>query len=92
MPSRRSKAGISGFTTPLGKRISEGASAISNASRNVSFIRWPSRGAATCKVGTIPVRAKSHIPLCEGPSSPVTPARSKTKVTPALCSATSSSN
>ena len=84
IPSRRSNAGISGFTTPLGKRINEGASEISTASRNVSLTRSPSLGAATCKVGTIPVNARSHMPLCDGPSSPVTPARSSTKVTPAL--------
>ena len=84
MPSRRSKAGMSAFTAPFGKRIKEGASEISNASRKVSFTRSPSRGAATCKVGTIPVKAKSHMPLWDGPSSPVTPALSNTKVTPAL--------
>ena len=63
MPSRRSNAGMSAFTAPFGKRINEGASEISNASRNVSFTRSASRGAATCKVGTIPVKAKSHMPL-----------------------------
>ncbi len=31
----------------------------------------------------------SHMPLCEAPSVPVTPARSRTKVTPHLCRATS---
>ncbi|CAM5456481.1 hypothetical protein SVIOM342S_06629 [Streptomyces violaceorubidus] len=31
----------------------------------------------------------SHMPLCEAPSTPVTPARSRTKVTPQRCSATS---
>ena len=31
----------------------------------------------------------SHMPLWLAPSSPVTPARSSTKVTPHLCSATS---
>ena len=34
----------------------------------------------------------SYMPLWVGPSSPVTPARSSTKVTPHLCSATSSSS
>ena len=92
IPSRRSKAGISGFIAPFGNLISDGASEISNASRNVSLSRCPSRGAATCKVGTMPVKAKSHIPLCDGPSSPVTPALSNTNVTPALCRATSSNN
>ncbi|CAM5403459.1 hypothetical protein SVIOM74S_09001 [Streptomyces violarus] len=31
----------------------------------------------------------SHMPLWEAPSTPVTPARSSTKVTPHLCRATS---
>ena len=69
---------------PFGNLIKVGASLISNASRSVSLTRSPSRGAATCNVGTIPVNARSQIPLCDGPSSPVTPARSNTKVTPAL--------
>ena len=92
IPSRLSKAGISGLTTPFGKRIKDGASLISKASRNVSLTLCPSRGAATCNVGTIPVSAKSHMPLCDGPSSPVIPARSRTNVTPALWRATSSNN
>ena len=92
MPSRRSNAGISALMAPFGKRISEGRSLISADSRSVSRRRAPSRGAATQSVGTIPVSAKSHMPLCDAPSSPVTPARSRTKVTPALWSATSRSN
>ena len=84
MPSRRSNAGISAFIAPFGNLINEGASEISTASRKVSRNCWPSRGAATCNVGIIPVNARSQIPLWDGPSSPVTPALSKTKVTPAL--------
>ena len=34
----------------------------------------------------------SHIPLCDAPSLPVTPARSRTKVMPAWCSAASMSS
>ena len=84
MPSRRSNAGISSCTAPFGKRTIDGASLIATASRNSSLSRAPSLGAATCIVGTIPVKAKSQIPWCDGPSSPVTPERSRTKVTPAL--------
>ena len=62
MPSRRSNAGISLVTAPFGKRIIEGASLISIASLRSSRSRAPSRGAATCMVGTIPVNAKSQIP------------------------------
>ena len=47
MPSRRSKAGISGPTGPLGKRSSEGASEMFSASFSVSRRIAPSLGAAT---------------------------------------------
>ena len=42
--------------------------------------------------GTTPSSARSHMPLWLGPSSPVTPARSRTTVTGSSCSATSMSN
>ena len=48
-------------------------------------------GAARRRPGTIEVRVMSHIPLWEGPSLPVTPARSRMNVTPAWCSAQSMS-
>jgi hypothetical protein len=42
--------------------------------------------------GTTPSSDRSHMPLCDGPSLPVTPARSSTRVTPLPCSATSISS
>ena len=62
MPSRRSNAGSSGATAPLGKRIIDGASEILMHSSRSSRKRIASRGADTCAFGIIPVSAKSHIP------------------------------
>ena len=90
MPFKRSIAAMSAGTAPLGNLTMDGASEIATHARKISRSRSPSRGAPTCIFGTIPVSARSQIPWCEGPSSPVIPARSKTRVTPALCSATSS--
>ena len=74
---------------PLGKRTTVGASSTSTASRSSSRSRAASRGAASRRPGTTCRIDMSHMPLWLAPSSPVTPARSSTKVTPHLCSATS---
>ena len=88
-PFIRVCASMSGPASAFGKRITVGASSTATASRNSSASRAGSRGAASRRPGTIERIALSHMPWCEAPSGPVTPARSKTNVTPALCSATS---
>src|SRR5690606_39642065 len=52
------------------------------ASRSSSRRRVASRGAAIRMCGTDWSSARSHMPWWLGPSGPVTPARSSTKVTP----------
>ncbi len=86
--SRRS-AGMSGPTEPFDHRSTVGASSTATASRNSSRSVAASRGAAIRIPGTTCSSARSHIPWCDGPSGPVMPARSSTKVTPARCRATS---
>ena len=76
-------------TAPLEKRIMVGASSTSSASRSWARSWAPSRGAAMRSRGTTWKIDMSHMPLWLAPSLPVTPARSATKVTPALCSAAS---
>ena len=80
---------ISAPAAPFGKRTTVGASSTFVASCNSSRKRSASRGAAILMPGTICRVAKSHMPWCEAPSGPVTPARSSTSVTGALCNATS---
>ena len=82
-------AGMSAGGEPLGSRTTVGASATSTASRSSSRTLAMSRGAASRSPGTTWRIDMSHMPLWLAPSSPVTPARSITKVTPHLCSATS---
>jgi hypothetical protein len=67
-----------------------GPSVTATASRSASRRVASSRGAARASPGTTERIDMSHMPLCEAPSSPVTPARSSTKVTGSRCSATSS--
>ena len=91
IPSTRSIAGTSGPTAPFGKRRTVGASSTSSASRSSSRRVPASRGAAIRRPGTTCRIDMSHMPLWLAPSSPVTPARSSTNVTPARCSAQSMS-
>ncbi len=85
----RSIAGMSGLTLPLAKRTTDGPSVIASASRSSARSVGSSRGAARDNPGTSWRKDMSHIPLWDGPSSPVTPARSRTKVTGSRCMATS---
>ena len=85
-------ASTSAPTLPLEKRTTLGASSMATASRSSSRSRVASRGAARCSPGTIWTMAMSHMPWWLAPSGPVTPARSSTIVTPALCRATSISS
>ena len=87
--ARRSIAGRSGLTPPLGNRMTVGASPTATASRSSSRSRSASRGTAIRMCGTICSIARSQMPWWLGPSGPVTPARSSTNVTPARWSATS---
>ncbi len=92
MSPTRSTAGTAGPTDSLGKRTSVGASSTATASRSWARSWSASRGAAMRRPGTTWRTDMSHMPLCEGPSAPVTPARSRTKVTPQRCRATSMSS
>ncbi|CAM5629263.1 hypothetical protein SALBM311S_09110 [Streptomyces alboniger] len=89
MPPTRSTAGISGPTDSFGKRTSVGASSTATASRSWAPSCSASRGAAILRPGTTWRIDMSHMPLWEGPSTPITPARSSTNVTPQRCRATS---
>jgi hypothetical protein len=91
-PPTRSTAGTTGPTDSLGNRISVGASSTATASRSCAHSWSASRGAAILSPGTTWRMDMSHMPLCDAPSTPVTPARSSTKVTPQRCSATSISS
>ena len=89
MPPIRPTAGTAGPTAPLEKRTTVGASVTSTASRSWARTWSASRGAASRSPGTTWRIDMSHMPLWEAPSVPVMPARSRTKVTPHLCRATS---
>ena len=91
-PSTRRTAGTDSITAPLGNRIAVGPSSTATASASSSRNVAASRGAATRMPGTMPSSDRSHMPLCDGPSLPVTPALSSTSVTACRCSATSSSS
>ncbi len=88
----RSTAGIEASTEPLGKRSTVGPSVTASASRSSSFSVASSRGIAIRSPGTTAQIEVSHMPLCDAPSVPVTPARSSTTVTGWRCSATSISS
>ncbi len=89
MPPTRPTAGTGSPTFSFGKRTTVGASSTSTASRSWARSWSASRGAAMRRPGTTWRIDMSHMPLWLGPSVPVTPARSRTKVTPHLCRATS---
>ena len=81
---------MSAGTAPFGKRTTVGRVvdvdrlAQLGAQRRAVARRGDAAGpGTTCRID------RSHMPLWQAPSSPVTPARSSTKVTPARCSATS---
>ena len=78
--------------TPFGKRTTVGPSVTATASRSASRSVASSRGAASRRPGTTERIDMSHMPLCDAPSVPVTPARSRTTVTGWRCSATSMSS
>ena len=91
-PPIRRTAGTDPITAPFGKRRAVGPSSTATASASSSRNVSASRGAATRMPGTTPRIDRSHMPLCDGPSLPVTPARSSTSVTAWRCSATSMSS
>lgn len=88
-PPTRSIAGTEGPTDSFGNRTSVGASSTATASRSCARNWSASRGAAILSPGTTWRIDMSHMPLWEAPSTPVTPARSRTNVTPQRCRATS---
>ena len=90
-PSSTRTARIAGPRAPLGNRTTVGASLTATASRRDWRSVASSRGAAIRSPGTIWSMDMSHMPLWLAPSSPVMPARSSTKVTPARCRAQSMS-
>ena len=73
----------------FGQRMATGPSTMSRASCSIWPSSWYDDGAKIVMPGTFVSSAMSSTPWCDGPSSPVMPARSRQKMTGCACRPTS---